>query len=726
MEQQEPATGFSNAQQPISDQEKRGSLFWGFKPKVTKWMKEQTDKGVTDPIVLGEPLWHSFVLYGEENSLTYRLSDEPEEEKSLRLAEWRRNPRHGVTQDALVTRHIYEDEVTGTDENANGVLFGNDWPFLGTSELAWLSDMSWALGLETDLAKGVFLDVPATQNKGRQLCFTAGVNCRLAMALLAIGHIWLENGKALLFETSGSAYAIPFAKLRDAKTYVHETLVNYAEDRPFAKITSYCEHRWGNKQMLGVHGWSPAYFSERNFQTDIIQNFGYDNREKSPFYFDGYETMCQTAAMNVKHGSLPNLQAETAQKYGYRMLRDFEQKFIDMLSVGVSWTGAEGMAPAEPYRIKTLLYMLYTPLKERYCSPTGKPMYNKICGANGPQAVPVLFGAQGIGKSTLVEKLALGWSGKVQTAGDSKSQEAVFSRSQNALVEIPELEKMSGRDINRIKRAITDYRVQINLKYQNGVSTFFLTALQIATTNSADFLADLTGSRRFLPIAVTKFDRDKTDEDSLLALYGNAQFFLNRQIDAMATTKGKRALLSLELEETDEDRAYKDENYSRENRQLVWVKKFLAEIFAKPKDHQDVYFGERDGYLCFATKRALEDGFRTWLDKQDDKTDGVFVSTLTDFLDGQSGTKPDTTANVGKSKKHMKKVLKDKLAYLFNSPLLTPSQQANQPKYKDDYAEHNRIKEGEESHQTLQAMVDAANKQKQEATADSTSDDLPF
>lgn len=638
--------------------------------------------------------WKVFSYMTPAEALAFRQYEETDAEKSIRLLEWRRNPRKGVTQSALVAKEIFKSPQTQAEENFNIPYFGDvDTPFPSTQELSWLSDLSWTLSMATDLSKAW---KKTYTEDGAYIKVVGGLNVRVGMALLAIGALYLDRGKAVLFDTGGQAYAVPFKILFDPHTFVREKLETFREPRFFSAIQSYVEGRWSTART--IKGYNAALFDERHFTHDILSQLGYENSTFSPFFFDGFETLTQTSALAVKAGKLEDLQETTTEKIGYRMARRFETAFWDLMSEGVSDAGALGQTAAEPYRWKVLQYLLYAPLKVRFVDSLGRPAYERLCGASGPQGMPILVGRQGIGKSTLVRKLCLGWGGAVKDAGDSESQAAVYTRAQSALVEYAELEKMTGKQIGHLKAGITTYVADINLKYQNGITRFVLKGLIVGTANDADFLADKTGSRRFWPIAIESFDRQKTTDDCILTLLGNAQLFLNSEVDrflADGHPKAAAATLSLELPETAEDRAFKDAGYSRLSPQQSYVESFIKDMLARPQAYSGVYLGQSPtgDHLYFGTKKALETAFEGWLKGQDSPgARAVFTSTLTEYIYGLPSTKKRASARIGTAVKKVCIVSTAEMDFLTSQEVpLTPTQQANRPTYADSYAEVNKI-----------------------------------
>lgn len=639
------------------------------------------------PEQASEVLWGALAKMTPAEALTFRRTEETDAEKAIRLLGWRHNPRHGITQSALVAKHISKG-ADGVDTNSNIAFFGDvDTPLLSVQELAWLSDMSWALGLDADLGKAFRRTY--SEEAGEGLAVFGGLMCRTAMALLAIGHLYLEQEKAILFDISGEPYVVPFKELFNPLTFVHEKLEVYRQPRAYSAIQAYVEGRWANKTL--VKGFAATSFSQKAFYADLQEELGPKNETLSPFFFDGYETMTHTAALAVKVGKLENLQERTTEHFEGRMARRFETAFWDLMSEGITDVDTEGQTAAEPYRWRVLDYMLLAPLKIRATFSTGRPAYERLCGASGPQGMPILVGSQGIGKSTLARKLALGWAGSITDPGDVDSQKNVYLRAGSAIVEYPELEMMSGRQIGHLKSGTTAYSAAINLKYQNGVSHFKLKALMIGTTNGSDFLADLSGSRRFWPITIERFDRQKTDDTYLLTLLGNAQLWLDTELDRLladGTRKAAQALLSLEFPESDEDRAFKADGFTRLNPQEGYIKAFLKELVSGPTSA--AYFGQRGESWCFGSKRALEESFASWLKGADTGGTKVYPSTLTELLFGLPHTKKRAAVKINGKAVRCTLVSQEDLP-LFDAIPPTPTQQASRPTYADEYAEKNGI-----------------------------------
>lgn len=114
--------------------------------------------------------------------------------------------------------------------------------------------------------------------------------------------------------------------------------------------------------------------------------------------------------------------------------------------------------------------------------------------------MPVLVGEQGGGKSTLIRWLNLDDDlyGEVRSINGKEGYEAV---SGIWIGEVPELMAFrQAKDAESIKAFISAREDQYRPPYERNVRTFPRRCVLIGTTNNPNFLTDLTGNRRFLPV----------------------------------------------------------------------------------------------------------------------------------------------------------------------------------------------------------------------------------
>lgn len=111
----------------------------------------------------------------------------------------------------------------------------------------------------------------------------------------------------------------------------------------------------------------------------------------------------------------------------------------------------------------------------------------------------VLTGAQGIGKSTFVSKLALRDRFYLEnfSSFDEEHKRRLIGKT---VVEVSELDGFDFQKMASIKALITEPVDTVRFPYEKRTVDAPRTSIFIGTTNENDFLTDTTGNRRFLPI----------------------------------------------------------------------------------------------------------------------------------------------------------------------------------------------------------------------------------
>ncbi len=113
--------------------------------------------------------------------------------------------------------------------------------------------------------------------------------------------------------------------------------------------------------------------------------------------------------------------------------------------------------------------------------------------------MPALIGSQGIGKSTFVRSLALDatlYTDSVVGIGTKQAAELVRGKW---FVELVELAAMRGAALEAVKAFITRQAAEYRMPYARHVESR-PRRFVVGTTNVREFLSDLTGNRRFLPV----------------------------------------------------------------------------------------------------------------------------------------------------------------------------------------------------------------------------------
>ena len=112
----------------------------------------------------------------------------------------------------------------------------------------------------------------------------------------------------------------------------------------------------------------------------------------------------------------------------------------------------------------------------------------------------VLYGAQGIGKTTWLNKLVpvslkeYLYLGSIQPS----SRDSIIHLTERMFINIDELENLNKTEINSLKSFITNPEVVMRKMYAKNHDRFIRRASFIASINTKGFLRDITGDRRYL------------------------------------------------------------------------------------------------------------------------------------------------------------------------------------------------------------------------------------
>lgn len=114
--------------------------------------------------------------------------------------------------------------------------------------------------------------------------------------------------------------------------------------------------------------------------------------------------------------------------------------------------------------------------------------------------VLTLVGPQGAGKTTIVHKLAGDWFSDSLTT--MQGREAFEQIQGHWIIEIAELSAMRKAELEAVKLFITKREDSFRKAYGRHSDTYKRQCIFIGTTNTHDFLHDITGNRRFWPVDV--------------------------------------------------------------------------------------------------------------------------------------------------------------------------------------------------------------------------------
>jgi predicted P-loop ATPase len=166
----------------------------------------------------------------------------------------------------------------------------------------------------------------------------------------------------------------------------------------------------------------------------------------------------------------------------------------------------------------------------------------------------VLVGPQGIGKSTIFEKLGRKWYSDSLTIADMKDKTAAEKLVGYWIMELGELAGIKKMDVETVKSFITRTDDKFRQSYGTVVESHPRACIIVGSTNSEDgFLRDISGNRRFLPVNVSANSKqhpwDLNDEivgqlwAEAKVLYENGEpLYLKGKLAEMAQERQKAAM----------------------------------------------------------------------------------------------------------------------------------------------------------------------------------------
>lgn len=120
----------------------------------------------------------------------------------------------------------------------------------------------------------------------------------------------------------------------------------------------------------------------------------------------------------------------------------------------------------------------------------------------------ILAGPQGIGKSTLLDKMSKGWFNDSIRTFEGKDASELLQGVW--LVEVSELDAFRKTDVSRIKQFLSLRADRYRAAYGRHVKELPRCCVFFGSTNTTDFLQDTTGNRRFWPVDVGEQPHSKT------------------------------------------------------------------------------------------------------------------------------------------------------------------------------------------------------------------------
>ena len=194
------------------------------------------------------------------------------------------------------------------------------------------------------------------------------------------------------------------------------------------------------------------------------------------------------------------------------------------------------------------------------------------------EMVPIIQGKQGIGKSTLADKLGGEFFvDSLKSLGNNKDDYQMLIGAW--IIELGELSSFNDTKIETMKGFISAREDKIRLPYDKITQRFPRTCVFIGTTNPGQYLKDTTGNRRFFPIPTPNQpskDVFSLSDEEVQQIWAEAyQLYINKE------------QLFLNDEEEKLANKYRDDA-TEEDMLLVQVKDFLDMKVPKTWNNTDL------------------------------------------------------------------------------------------------------------------------------------------
>lgn len=203
----------------------------------------------------------------------------------------------------------------------------------------------------------------------------------------------------------------------------------------------------------------------------------------------------------------------------------------------------------------------------------------------------ILSGPQGIGKSTLLDRMSKGWFNDSIRTFEGKDASELLQGVW--LVEVSELDAFRRTDVARIKQFLSLRADRYRAAYGRHVKELPRCCVFFGSTNTTDFLQDTTGNRRFWPVDVGEQPHTKTvwkdlTDDVITQLWAEAK---------ARWMSGEQLYLSGMVEE--------ESRHKQEEHREISVREGLIEAFVEkqvPADWQKWTIDRRRDFWCGATR----------------------------------------------------------------------------------------------------------------------------
>lgn len=198
----------------------------------------------------------------------------------------------------------------------------------------------------------------------------------------------------------------------------------------------------------------------------------------------------------------------------------------------------------------------------------------------------VFYSEQGVGKSTLIQRLSKGWfNDSLTNLSGKESYEAIQFAW---LVELAELSALRKSDVEAVKNFISKREDTYRGAYARRVKTHKRQCVFFGSTNDDEFLKDATGNRRFFPVEVKRTRKTR--------LIFEPEF--DAIVDQLWAEAMERYMLGEALTLSDEAEAIAGgtrEEFTERTPIQGLIEEYLDRLF--PADYEDRFLAQRLDFL---------------------------------------------------------------------------------------------------------------------------------
>lgn len=220
--------------------------------------------------------------------------------------------------------------------------------------------------------------------------------------------------------------------------------------------------------------------------------------------------------------------ARSFKPVGRELIRDAVLQVADEQPFDSAITWLNGLEWDGVPRIEAFYHTHFGTADTPYTRAVSMYMWTALAGRvlePGVKAdmVPILVGQQGCGKSTGVAALSPDPSFFTEVSFAEKDDDLARKMRGRLVAEIGELRGLNTKELESIKAFITRTHENWIPKYREFATQFPRRLVFVGTTNEAEFLADQTGNRRWLPVDVLRPVDVAAINNDLLQLWAEAR-----------------------------------------------------------------------------------------------------------------------------------------------------------------------------------------------------------